>query len=345
MAVASRPVALVLRALGVGDLLTVVPALRAVRRALPGHLVVLAAPPALCPLVDLVGAVDLLHPVPELTPFDHPAPDVAVNLHGRGPQSHLLLIRSRPRHLIAFGREDLGIAGPPWIEDEHEVTRWCRLVRQTLDADPDPGDLRLRRPPVAPCVRDAVVVHPGAAYPARRWPADRFAAVAAQLARMGCRVVVTGSAAERDLAHQVRRLAGLPSDAVLAGRTGLDDLAALVAGSRLVVCGDTGVGHLASAYGTPSVLLFGPTPPSLWGPPRDGRHVVLWHGTGRGDPFGAAPDPSLLAITVEEALRAAVGLLGSGVGRHRGDGAGVEPTVCVPASTRSSPGWSDSTTG
>jgi len=306
---APRPVALVLRALGVGDLLTAVPALRALRRALPRHVVVLAAPPESRPLVDLVDAVDLVHPARGLAPLEHPPPDVAVNLHGRGPASHRLLAGLRPRRLVGFRNDELGLDGPQWNETEHEVARWCRLVGTTLGGDPDPGDLRLRMPAVPSENPGAVVVHPGAAYPARRWPAERYAVVAADLARLGCRVVLTGSPAERDLADQVRRLAGLPAESCLAGRTTLAELAALVASARLVVSGDTGVGHLASAYGTSSVLLFGPTPPSLWGPPGDGPHVVLWHGSGSRDPHAARPDPALLAIGPDEVVRAASRLL------------------------------------
>jgi ADP-heptose:LPS heptosyltransferase len=345
MAVTPRPTALVLRALGVGDLLTAVPALRAVRRALPGHVVVLAAPPELRPLVDLVDAVDLLHPVPGPLPLSHPSPDVAVNLHGRGPASHQVLVGLRPGRLVGFGRADLGIDGPEWTDDEHEVFRWCRLVAQTLGGDPDPADLVLRLPPAPPVVSRAVVVHPGAAAPARRWPARRFAAVAAGLARMDCQVVVTGSPAERDLADRVRRLAGLPADACLAGRTTLTELAAVVAGALLVVSGDTGVGHLASAYRTPSVLLFGPTPPMLWGPPADGPHVVLWHGSGPGDPHASRPDPALLAITSGEVLHAVTRLIEDDVSGRGTCPPGVEPAVCAPANTGSSPGWSGSTTG
>jgi uncharacterized protein YjbJ (UPF0337 family) len=89
---------------------------------------------------------------------------------------------------------------------------------------------------------------------------------------------------------------------VLAGRTGLIELAAVVASAGRVLCGDTGVGHLATAFGTPSVLLFGPTPPSEWGPPTGReRHVVLHRG-GRGDPHGGEPDPGLLAISVDDVL-------------------------------------------
>jgi ADP-heptose:LPS heptosyltransferase len=129
-------------------------------------------------------------------------------------------------------------------------------------------------------------------------------------------VVVTGGPAERSLAEQVAALAGLPAGAVAAGRTSLAGLARLVAGADLVVCGDTGVAHLATATGARSVLLFGPVPPTEWGPVRDlDRHVVLWSGR-RGDPHGATPDPGLLAIGVPQVLAAARGLLAGG-GRVR----------------------------
>ena len=71
-------------------------------------------------------------------------------------------------------------------------------------------------------------------------------------------------------------------------------------GALLVVSGDTGVAHVASAYGTPSVVLFGPVSPARWGPPADPRHQVLWHGDGTGDPHGADLDPALQRITVDE---------------------------------------------
>jgi ADP-heptose:LPS heptosyltransferase len=91
---------------------------------------------------------------------------------------------------------------------------------------------------------------------------------------------------------------------VLAGRTDLMGLAAAVAAAGRVVCGDTGVAHLATALGRPSVVLFGPTPPSAWGPPPDRpRHRVLWAGR-VGDPHAAEPDPGLLEIGVDDVLAA-----------------------------------------
>jgi ADP-heptose:LPS heptosyltransferase len=124
-------------------------------------------------------------------------------------------------------------------------------------------------------------------------------------------VVVTGSAAERPIAVQLAAAAGLPGDSVLAGRTGLRQLAALVADATLVISGDTGIAHLATAYGTPSVILFGPVSPRYWGPPPErSQHVALWAGR-TGDTFAEAPDPGLLQITTADVLGAAERLIGS----------------------------------
>jgi ADP-heptose:LPS heptosyltransferase len=96
----------------------------------------------------------------------------------------------------------------------------------------------------------------------------------------------------------------VPRGAVHAGQSGVLALGRLVAAADRVVCGDTGVAHLATALGTPSVVLFGPTSPALWGPPADRPwHRALWAGTS-GDPHGQLPDPGLLAITVDQVLEA-----------------------------------------
>jgi ADP-heptose:LPS heptosyltransferase len=301
-----RPVVLVLRALGLGDFLTGVPALRAVRRAYPEHEVVLAAPEALAPLVAATGAVDrqldtpsyVRGPVRQLPWPAADPPAVAVNLHGRGPQSTEALLGTRPERLLAFAGAGAP-GGPQWRPDEHEVSRWCRLLGW-YGIPADATQLDLPTPPAPAGSTGAVLVHPGAAAPERRWPADRYAEVAAALRAAGHDVLVTGSAAEVPLAREVATAAGLPAGAVAAGRTDLAALARSVAYARLVVCGDTGVAHLATAYGTPSVVLFGPVPPAAWGPPPQHRqHVALWRG-----------EHGLTDITVPEVLAAADEALG-----------------------------------
>jgi len=296
---------LLYRALGLGDFLTAVPAYRAVARAFPTYDVVLAAPGPLRSLATLTGAVDTFLPTTELAlpTWPGPPPQVTVNLHGRGPQSHRLLESMRPGRLVAFGPADGGTGGPTWRAAEHEVSRWCRLLQES-GIPADPADLDLATPASPPPVRAATVVHPGAAGVARRWPVERFARVAAVLEDAGHHVVVTGVGGEKSMAATVVDGAGLPADRVLAGRLDLAGMAALVAAARLVVCGDTGVAHLATAFRTPSVLLFGPMSPVLWGPPPgSSSHQVLWHGDlAAAAPPAAGPHPALLAITVDEVL-------------------------------------------
>jgi ADP-heptose:LPS heptosyltransferase len=232
---------------------------------------------------------------------------VAVNLHGKGPQSTQVLASSRPERLIAFRCPAIEATAdaPEGRADEHEVDRWCRLLAESgIRADPD--DRYLARPRTAPPngAAGATVVHPGASAPARRWPVERFAAVARTERRAGRPVVVTGDPSEVDLARLVAELAGLGDDAVLAGRTSLSQFAATIAVAARVVSGDTGAAHLATAFGTPSVVLFGPVSPAQWGPPAgDARHRALWAGR-EGDPHAATPDAGLLEIAVTDVLDA-----------------------------------------
>ena len=296
------PLLVALRALKLGDLLTAVPALRALARAYPGHHRVLAGNAALASLVELTRAVHHVVDTGELAPLApelHGA-DVAVNLHGRGPQSTAVLEEARPRRIIAFGAPGC----TQWRPGEHERHRWCRLLSEAgVPADPD--DFRLAPPDreAPPVARGATVVHPGASTGARRWPEERWAAVAAAEAGSGRPVVVTGSAVERPLAEQVAASAGLPASSVLAGRTDLLDVLAVVDAAERVVCGDTGVAHVATALAAPSVVIFGPTSPAEWGPPTSGPHQALWAGQ-TGDALAEEPFPGLLDVSVADVLAA-----------------------------------------
>ena len=302
-----RPLLLVLRALQLGDLLVAVPALHALRRAYPGHRLVYAGPAWLREAVALVGGYDLLPTSGLLKPLavEQGAVDVAVNLHGRGPESQLLIDAVGARQLISHAAG--GRDGPAWVEGIHERRRWTRMLQwHGITADPD--DVGLKPTPLRTQCPDATVVHVGAAFGSRLWPESRFAEVGSRLAESGHRVVLTGSAAERARAQAVAAQAGLSEEAVLAGRLSLGEFIALVAGARLVVSADTGAAHLATAYRRPSVVLFGPAPPERWDPP-PGPHVALTkRELRRGDPFAADPDPALLGVRIQEVLDAVRGL-------------------------------------
>jgi len=124
--------------------------------------------------------------------------------------------------------------------------------------------LNLDKPVVAFC--------PGAEYgPAKRWPAIRFTELARLLDRP---VVLLGSGKEAPLCDEI---AGLVSGKCinLAGKTSLNEAFALIAGARAVVSNDSGLMHVAAAFGVPQVALFGSSSP-LHTPPLSDRATVLW---------------------------------------------------------------------
>lgn len=310
-----RPQLLALRALGLGDLLVTVPALRALARAFPRHRRILAAPAWLEPVARLIPGLDVLAPTRGVTgPIEScpAAVDVAVNLHGRGPESHRLLDSLHPRQRI--GHRAPGWDGPDWTSSDgvgrrHERERWTRLLAAYgIPADPD--EIAIDRPATPSPAPGAVVIHVGAGHGSRAWPVIRFAAVAASLAENDHHVVLSGGPNDHDRARAVADLARLGPESVLAGAMTLDAAAALIAQARLLISADTGVAHLASAYQTLSVVIFGPAPPQEWGPPRHGPHRVLTdQRVRRGDAFAEDPDPALLAVNVDQVLAAADDLL------------------------------------
>lgn len=125
-----------------------------------------------------------------------------------------------------------------------------------------------------------IALHAGARNgQAKRWPLAHFVTLAEQLVRgHDALVVLTGAPSEASLASEVVAASAVPIVS-LAGRTALPELAALLEAADVVVSGDSGPMHIASAVGTPVVALHGPTDPALSGPPNPGAIVLrqeLW---------------------------------------------------------------------
>jgi len=113
----------------------------------------------------------------------------------------------------------------------------------------------------------------GAAHrPAKRWPAERFGAVAARLAKRGLTPVLIGTTAEAEAIATIRALC--PQAVDLAGRTGFLDILGLGRAAAAALGNDTGPMHLIAAAGCPSVVLFsGDSNPDLCAP--RGRVTIL----------------------------------------------------------------------
>ncbi len=152
-------------------------------------------------------------------------------------------------------------------------------------------------------LEDFVAIHPGTSEfgALKRWPADRFGALAARIARQaGLSSVVTWGPGERPLAEAV--VAASEGRARLALETAnILELAELIRRARLYVGCDSGPLHLSSAVGTPSIALFGPKDPRTYGPYNPRHRVVL---------KGAPGQASMDAIGVDDALAAVSDLLG-----------------------------------
>jgi ADP-heptose:LPS heptosyltransferase len=158
--------------------------------------------------------------------------------------------------------------GEDFPEDQPEAVRALTIARAAgYELPPgDSGGLAVRPgPDVSELVGSSpyVVVHPGAAVPARAWPPATATETVQLLTDAGLRVLVTGGPGERDLTARVAGSGGED----LGGRTDLAELSTVLRGASVTITGNTGPAHLSAAVGTPVVSLFSPVVPAVrWAP-------------------------------------------------------------------------------
>ncbi len=157
---------------------------------------------------------------------------------------------------------DHRIKGDP---DLHEVQRALAVMAQLGFSEGDPHPHLRIALEVGEPVDGRVVVHPGAAVPARTLEPSRWTGCVESLARHGYDVVVTGSDEEHDVCAVVADFLDRPP--IILARSDLRGLARVLGSAEVVVAGNTGPAHLAAAVGRPVVSVFPPTvPPSRWAP-------------------------------------------------------------------------------
>jgi heptosyltransferase-2 len=121
-----------------------------------------------------------------------------------------------------------------------------------------------------------IALMPGAEYgPAKRWPAQSFAELAAALAAAVRSVVLLGSAKERALGEEIRVLAASPRVRNLCGATALGDVVDLLAAAAAAVSNDSGLLHVAAAAGTPVVAIYGSSSPE-YTPPLTANATIVY---------------------------------------------------------------------
>lgn len=157
------------------------------------------------------------------------------------------------RVLLARERHVLGL-----VEAVGAPARGTQLELFVTPAEEAEAEVALRAAGVD-ASRPIAALAPGASFgPSKLWPPAHFAAVGDALASAGAQVVIVGSPAETPLADLVRE--GMRAHAAdLTPGAGLGRLKAVLRRARVLVCNDAGARHVAVAFGTPSVVLFGPT--------------------------------------------------------------------------------------
>lgn len=176
----------------------------------------------------------------------------------------------------------------PLLPVDSEAETWCdQLLSDSA------------HPPIA-------LLNPGAGWGAKRWPVERYAAVARTLADRGMRILLNAGPGEEALASSIQEQSGGAAQPV---PSSVARLIALTRRAALVIAGDTGPLHLACALGRPVVGIYGPTDPARNGPFGTRSRVLRSPNSRRDHSRRSEPEAGLLTITPEAVLQAAGELL------------------------------------
>lgn len=302
---------IILRALFLGDLLCATPALRLLKASFPQAELTLVGLPWAASLVERLPYLDRFlafpgYPGISEVPYEQHCTqaflaeardqyyDIAFQMHGDGTNTNGFVAELGAARSLGYGRvgdQRLDIT-MLYDDDEHEVLRWLRLVRLAAGRSEAVGleqDTQIDFPffPAEQAQADILLaplrvnggpligLHPGCKDPARRWPAEHFAASGDYLAQAyGAQIVLTGGPEEREITAAVQQHMRTPA-LDLAGKTGLGTFAAVIGSLDMLLSNDTGASHFAVAARTPSVVLFGPSHPDQWAPLNRSLHHVV----------------------------------------------------------------------
>jgi heptosyltransferase-3 len=291
LALPPRPRILVVALRRLGDVLLTTPLIRSLRRAWPD---------ATLDVLVFADTAGILEGNPDIDRV------VTMPMRPTFVQSFALALRMFKRYHLAIstqsgdrptffallaGREHAGPAWPGerakrWLlgrsvtagEGVHRVEEMLRLadalgIARLGEVVAPAGAVESRHAMAGPYA----VIHAAPMFRYKQWTRDGWRALAQALAERGLAVAATGGRADRDYLDQVWR--DVPNVRRLDGLLRWPEIAALLAGARLYVGPDTSVTHLAAASGCPTVALYGPTDPRIWGP---------WPAHGLPTPWAAA---------------------------------------------------------
>lgn len=293
---------------GLGDLLCIVPTLRALRTALPeARITLIGLPNAQSFVQRFSHYLDawLEFPgypgIPEgwrspqhtnafLTQVQAQAFDLAIQMHGSGIVSNSFAVLLGAKLNAGFFLPGHYCPDPKWFlpypDREPEIRRHLHLMEflgiplqgEQLEFPLWKSDWwELQQIAEIHSLQPGkyICIHPGASVGDRRWSPRQFACVADTLAKQGFAIVLTGTTAEIALTEAVAEAMNTPA-INLAGRTSLGTLGALLKQAALLVCNDTGVSHLAAALQVKSVVVFSNSDPDRWRPLNRDRHRIVF---------------------------------------------------------------------
>jgi ADP-heptose:LPS heptosyltransferase len=265
--------AAIIRLRSLGDCVLTTPAMEILKRARPDLRVAVMVEDRFRDIFEGNPDVEELLP-PRLAALRGWRPDLCLNFHG-GARSAWMTALSGARYRAGFGHFRYPLAYNVRIPRAQEILGVERKVHTAehlasamfyLGADVGKvpraklATQEGRRKRLPHCI-----VHPVAATAEKTWRADGFLAVAEHLKSRGLETVFIGGAGD-DLSpfRAYRTVAGAP----------LSEIKALLAGAALFVGNDSGPAHMAAAFGVPSIVIFGPSDPEIWGPWRTASEVV-----------------------------------------------------------------------
>lgn len=298
----------IFRALNLGDILCLVPALRMLRQAAPhAHVAFIGLsnvqdciarfPHYIDEFIDFPGDSWLPERKPRVAEagsfyqsMQEREFDLAIQMHGSGTHSNGIVRRLGARRWAGFvpDKQQQTAQRLLWPDHQPEIIRYVSLLQHMGLALNEDVSLELpltrtdhrKAEVLAACLgislHHTVILHPGARLASRRWPAERFVELGRQLVGHGWEVAITGSASECDLTATVTEHIG--AGAIdCGGLTDLGMLASFLKQARLLVCNDTGVSHVAAAVRAPTVVIASGSDVQRWAPLDSELHTVLYH--------------------------------------------------------------------
>lgn len=299
----------IIRALQLGDLLCSIPAVRALKKALPDSEITLIGLPwarsfaerfsgYFSYFIEFPGfpglperdyhAGRLIRYLKETEAVDF---DLIIQMHGNGSIVNQLVAFTEAKRKAGYYLRGNFCPDPdfyiPYPEKAgNEIKRHLTLIQslgislqgEHLEFPVTPEEKKQYRNLLSKyelAGQAYVCLHPGARDFKRWWESEKFARIADRIAEKGYRIVLTGTTAEKTLVHSVA--GAMQSEAIdLSGKTNPGTLALLIRDATMLFSNDTGVSHIAAAMKTPSIIIFLSSDPERWAPLDRKLHRIIY---------------------------------------------------------------------